>query len=539
MSERFNYTSLKKGLQKIWSQSSPSARITLSVSSMLAISLIGGVIYWSLQPQYVPLVSKLEPGQAAEIVSALEAEGIANKRNFSGSGILVDQSQWSEAKAIVSGIVPPDQLESETGASAWPGSDPGDRENRNIRALERRLEKTITRLSAIESAHVHLGIPEPSPFLPEQTEKTASVTIQLRPGQRLSTKSARAVVSIVANGVEGLKLENISLADTEGNVFSQNDSVSGAVASQIEFRRQIENDCAMKAESMLEQLLGPGRATVRVTAEIDFNHLVETTKTYDPESKVTTFEETEKTKDLQPEPSTGNYDALAGGPAGAAANAAVNKPRSAGSGGGKNTEKTKTEYQTGTIEETRTVHPGAIRRLTVAAMVQLKDPPPVGDPADDKAPAKGGSEPATTAAKEQITAEQVELLIKHAVGFDPSRNDEIEVAIVDHIATAIPLDIAEPEDPLTAILPIVKSASLGIAALVALVIALLTLKKLRPIEVPAAGRDISPERARQLNELAALARSNPELVSGIMASWMGATNAQAKNDSLAGQRKAA
>jgi flagellar M-ring protein FliF len=539
VSERFNYTSLKNGLQKIWSQSSPSARITLGVSSMLAISLIGGVIYWSMQPQFVPLVSKLEPGQAAEIVSALEAEGIANKRNFSGSGILVDQAQWSEAKAIASGIVPPDQLESGAGATPWSISDPGDRENRNIRDLERRLEKTITRQVAIESATVHLGVPEPSPFLPEQTEKTASVTIHLKPGQRFSARNARAVASIVANGVEGLKLENITLVDTEGNDFSQNDSVGGAVGSQIETRRDIENDLAGKAESMLEQLLGPGRATVRVTADIDFNQLVTLIETPDPESKVAIKEEIDKSKSTQADPLAGNYDPRAGGPAGTSANGPVPKQKSAGSGGGTSTEKMVMEYQAGLTKETRTVHPGAIRRLTVAAMVQLEDPPPAVDPADSSAPAKGGDDPAKTAAKPRITPEQAESLIKKAVGFDESREDAIEVVIVDRIATAIPLESADPEDPMTAILPIVRNASLGIAALVALVIAILTLKKLRPIEVPAAGRDVSPERVRQLNELAALARNNPELVTGIMASWIGATNAQAKNDSLSGQRKAA
>jgi flagellar M-ring protein FliF len=287
--------------------------------------------------------------------------------------------------------------------------DPSSRDHRLTRDLELRLEKTITQLSHVVGARVHLGIPEREVFARYQGEKTASITVALRPGNPLTRKVANAIINLVANSVEGLKRSSITLADTHGNTHSSDDSsLTGAVGSQLEYQRLLEDDLATKAESMLEQVLGDGNVVVRVTADIDFTKIKKTEKKYDPESKVTDSEETVST--------TGNADdPLAVGVTGVAGNLGA---RATGTGGREVTLTNETRnviFKNGHSIEIKTMQPGTVRRLTIAAMVQL----------NDKDSAEGAVEgsPGTPS----IDRTQIEAIIKSAVGFDETRKDVIEV----------------------------------------------------------------------------------------------------------------
>ena len=68
---------------------------------VLCVAAIVGVGIWSARPQYVPIASDLGPSVAAEIVSKLDAEGISNRLNFSGSTVSVPQSQWNKARLVL------------------------------------------------------------------------------------------------------------------------------------------------------------------------------------------------------------------------------------------------------------------------------------------------------------------------------------------------------------------------------------------------------------------------------------------------------
>lgn len=292
---------LIQSLQKVWEQTSVPARISVLAVGLLSIALIVGVAWWSMQPLYIPLATNLNPQKAGEIRSLLDENGIANKMNFSGSGILVDQSKWNEANQLVSHMIDPGQMESDPMAESII-TDPSTKDHRLIRDLEMRLEKTIGQLKPVESARVHLGIPKAQPFIRDRRNKTASVTIKMRPGVPLSRKLSSGVVSLVANSVEGLDPANVNLLDTEGNTYLFDESTSGGVSAQLEDRRQIEREKAEKAESMLASILGLGRAVVRVTADIDFTKIEKSETTYDPSGKVPRKEIIESTKGTAADP---------------------------------------------------------------------------------------------------------------------------------------------------------------------------------------------------------------------------------------------
>lgn len=162
-----------------------------------------------------------------------------------------------------------------------------------------------------------------------------------------------------------------------------------------------------------------------------------------------------------------------------------------------------------------TQQPGTIKRLTVAVTVQLTD-----------TPEEGASDSAAPENQPRVTLEQVEEIVKSAVGFDETRSDQIEVlSVAQLVGETSLLELVETPPVIESWMPLIRAVSLGIAALVALVLGLLTLKRIKPIQVPGNdGSSVSPQRARQLSELATLARKNPELMSSILASWINDPN---------------
>ncbi len=88
------------------------------------------------------------------------------------------------------------------------------------RALEGELSRTIGRLDAVDSARVHLVVPQPALFTSQQKEATASVVLQLKPGRRLDPSQIQGISSLVASSVEGLKPANVTIMDSAGATLS-------------------------------------------------------------------------------------------------------------------------------------------------------------------------------------------------------------------------------------------------------------------------------------------------------------------------------
>ncbi|HVJ87662.1 MAG TPA: flagellar M-ring protein FliF C-terminal domain-containing protein, partial [Caulifigura sp.] len=162
-----------------------------------------------------------------------------------------------------------------------------------------------------------------------------------------------------------------------------------------------------------------------------------------------------------------------------------------------------------TLEKNREV-PGRLVRLTVAAVVQLPE----------KAEGAAAAAPA-------IDVKQVEQLIRQAVGFDETRNDQISVvtatlagnALEAPVAAGVPWDKYEQ---------LARSASLGLAAVVAFLLGLLTLRRLKPTVNVAPEATATSESAEQrLAALSIRARENPEAVAQALNAWLAARNAEA------------
>ncbi len=482
--------------QDLWDRWSASQRTLVLSAMVLSLLTIVGVGIWSTRPEMVILASRLPPNQANEAIALLEAAGIAYELSYSGSTISVPRQEMSSARLAVRetlGDTPDTELED----SIW--ADPNLQHVRIQRQREQRLAQSIARFTAVREAVVHISTPEPTPFVRDQAPVTASVIVDVAPGRHFSAGDAEAIVSLVSHGVEGLHQQDVTLMDTDGQLLSSSLNGGGDVSGQLEYASTLENHLASKAEALLSQMLGPGRAMVRVTADIDFTQSERQEISYDPTRKVK-LSETIKSESHTGNSSGGGGGGGGGGPAGGPPGASSNvRPTPPGAGGTTfKIEENTTEFANTETRDTVTETPGRIKRLTVAAIVDLT--------------AAEGEEAPTVAVAD------IESLIKQAVGFDTQRSDEINV-ISSALAgmpdmTPVPVPLWEQYGPL------LKNVSTGLAAVLMFVMGLLLLRRLRPVVVQATVAETSEESIRRLAELSVRAQQHPELVAKVLENWL-------------------
>lgn len=157
------------------------------------------------------------------------------------------------------------------------------------RALQGELERTIMSLDAVLVARVHISQPEKTIFAKQAQETGASVLLKLKPGSELDKKQIKGIANFVATGIEGLKPENVTIIDESGNLLTSKNGEGedfGIDATRLQYVREVERGYVQRIESMLSQVLGPGRVVARVTADVDFSSNEREEESYDPGSKV-------------------------------------------------------------------------------------------------------------------------------------------------------------------------------------------------------------------------------------------------------------
>lgn len=482
--------------RQFWDSASPSGKVSVLVAGAAIIATIVGAAVWSSMPDYKLLRDGISPVLTAEIVSVLDANGIQNRMNYSGTGVMVPTSKWNAANIAISSLGIPDQ------AGATPSENalfPGKANHLDsVRAKELAIEHSLATLRAVKSADVHLAIPEPSPFRRNRQPASASIVIEPHPNQIISRELGMSMIHMVASAVEGMDPKNVTLANADGTLLG-NVGNDDPAANRREYVRDLEAGLAMKAQDVLSAVLGPNKSVVRVTADVDdFLDKVTTVNKIDADAKVR-LEEKIVTSDKKGLPLT------PGGVAGTSSNsAAIAQTGVSGQqvSGKEETNETTYDYPR-TIEKTHEIG-GQTMRLSVSATVDVTP--------DDVA--AGGT------AAEILTQEQVENIIKSAVGYDETRGDQIQVVLTEF--SAIPAAALPPPVPDVKkwefMENLARHVSLGLASIVALLIGLMTIRKLKPVQVQGAEGD--QRRRDLLSELSSRVDQNPEAVSRILASWL-------------------
>ncbi len=233
--------------------------------------------------------SGLDDADAGEIVNLLAAQNIPYQVRGTGT-ILVPSDRVYEVRLSMAteGLPQSDNVGYELFSGSTLGMTEFTQRVNYQRALEGELERTILSLDAVEAVRVHVVTPEKSLLSSKQAPTTASITVQEKPGKPLNGAQVRAIAYLVANAVENLDPENVTVVDTNGSLLASGageDGLAGGL-TQLDNRRAAElnvaNDIQGRVKSLLDTTLGPNSSVVQVTVSLDWTEKQITSAVYDP-----------------------------------------------------------------------------------------------------------------------------------------------------------------------------------------------------------------------------------------------------------------
>lgn len=364
-------TQIGNQLQNIWKQLGNGQRLTIVVTTLAVVVGLGALVFWSARPDYAMLYGRLDDGEAAKVIAALNEAGVPHQVSRGGGTISVpsDKVHQVRMQLAAKGIPRGEGVGFEIFDKPNFGiSDFVQRAN-YLRAVQGELARTISQVDPIEAARVMIVMPENRLLVDNTKKPTASVFVRVRGNTILPPQNVNAIRFLVANAVEGLTANNVSVVDNQGNVLSENndnDSVAGLSATQLTARQNLEKYFAKKVEDMLNKVLGAGQSVVRVSADINFDSISQVEEKYDPEGQIprTTTVTEEKSDTITSNPS--------GGTPGVAANSATETNTTANAA--LNTTKTNKKVANTSYEINKTISnimqtPGSVKRISAAVFV--------------------------------------------------------------------------------------------------------------------------------------------------------------------------
>lgn len=403
-------------LVSLWMGLTLAKRVVLVAATVGVFMAVLGLARMSQTQGQSLLYAGLEQRAAGDVISALEQAGVAF--DVRGEAIYVPTSQRDSLRMQLasqglpaSGGAGYELLDELSGfgttsqmfdAAYW-------------RAKEGELARTVLALPQVKAARVHISQGTGGAFLRDQ-RMTASVTVTTSSGS-LSADQADALRHLVASAIGNMQPQDVSVIDSVAGLIAQKDEAglsSSADARAGEIKRNVER--------LLAARVGPGRAVVEVSVDLVREREAITEKRLDPQGRVAISSDTEQSKDSATDSQSG-------------VTVASNLPAGAGAGGsGGNSESSTTRERVNfeVSETSREVlrEPGAIRRLTVAVLVD-----------GGRVTAADGT--STWQARPEPELADLRELVASAAGLDETRGDVLTLKSMEFQAIAEEGSMAE------------------------------------------------------------------------------------------------
>lgn len=243
-------------------------------------------------------------GKAIEIQALLTRVGIVASRRIDGTKSTIylkkgdcdinkKQCTTEQRDSALLAIVKSGLMDQNVGLEIFDKGDftstKEDKRIRLARAINGELSRLIRKIDPIENASVFISIPEQTMFTTMQKPITATVQITIPSGDRLDQIKVKAITNLLLGSVTGLVADNISITDTNGNVYS---SIMNAQDEMV--ARSEENDKYMqqKVNAQLDKLIGKGNYVATVSTFLRQSPIEISSIDYDPNRKTAVNEQT-------------------------------------------------------------------------------------------------------------------------------------------------------------------------------------------------------------------------------------------------------
>ncbi|MGO9902031.1 MAG: flagellar basal-body MS-ring/collar protein FliF [Solirubrobacteraceae bacterium] len=251
------------------------ARGWLAVGGSVAAVILFAYLLMTMAsaPSYTTLMAGIDPAQTSKITAALSTAGIPYELQNSGTAVAVVSGQVSQARValggegLLSGSTAP--LQSLSNQSL--GESDQQQNEAYQQALEAQLDNEIEDMQGVTSAQVDLVIPDTTTELFGNAQ-AASASVLLDDSSTFDAGSAKGIAELVAGAVQGLSDSKVTITDQTGDMLWPTSSDGGGdLLAQQAAEQAYDSQTAAKIDGMLAAMIGPGKAEVAVSAELDTN----------------------------------------------------------------------------------------------------------------------------------------------------------------------------------------------------------------------------------------------------------------------------
>ncbi len=485
------------------------AGLMIGLAASVAIGF--AVVLWSQGEDYRPLYGSLDRLESSEVFDVLDSNRIRYRIEPNSGALLVPARDVHVARLKLAEVgIPHSQSvgfelldrDQSLGTSQFMES------TRYHRGLEGEMARTITSITSVRSARVHLAIPKRSVFVRDAREPTASVFVEVLPGRTVEPSQVQAIVNLVASSIPDLKPDAVTVVDQRGNLLSSSGNNPDVLlaAKQLDYTRQVEERLTRRINSILEPVLGADTFRAEVSADVDFTALEEAAETYNPEASMVRSEQV--LNEIR------ESNELAGGIPGALSNQPPLTPEVpeqvdplTGLPILRERPRNTREQATRNFELDRSIsytrhQQGQVRRLTAAVVID-----------DKRVPDADGVETRQPWSEEEL--ERLSILVQNAVGFSVQRGDSVNVINSPFMLRNQVIEDFTPEEvPWWQQEWIQSYFKQGLALLVVLVLIFGLLRPVMKNLAQAGSRASDAEEARQLAALEAAGLGGYDGLSG-------------------------
>lgn len=398
-------------VKSFWAQISVSQRIFVGILAAMLVAVFFAAIFWLNRTEMQTLYSNLSPEDANRVVKMLESQKVPYSLESNGSTIMVpvDKVHGLRLKVAGEGALVGQGIGFEVFDNVQVGQTDFAQKIQYMRAMQGELARTIMEFPAVESARVHLVLPQRSLFIEDQQKPSASVALKLVDGKKMDNKDVQAIVNLVTMAVEGLDKAKVSITDTAGRTLFQPEeanSITGLTTPQMEHKQLTQQSLERRIEELLTPVVGSGKVIAKVNADLDYSHKTIRKELYDPEKTVVRSEQrSEESQQGRANLESGvpEVNFRGDGLTGAISNQSGSR------------ESRNTNFEINKEEQSIVSAIGDINRLTVAVVV-------------DGSYQKNEAGEMIYVPRTDDELKRIRQLVANAVGFDSARGDTIEVS---------------------------------------------------------------------------------------------------------------
>ena len=439
----------------VWSALSMQRRIFVIAATIAVFAAVLLLARGASTQDQSLLFGGLEPRTAGDVIAALDQRGVpydvrggaiyvptaqrdSLRMSLASDGLPANNSQGYELLDQLSGFSTTSQM---FDAAYW-------------RAKEGELARTILASPHVRAARVHISTPSTRPFQREQAQ-TAAVTVTTA-GGTLSAPHVKALQYLVAAAVPGLSPDGVAIIDDDGGLMSDGNDATAALSGDDR-----ATALRLRAERLLAARVGPGNAVVEVSIDTvtETESIIE--RSVDPDSRIAISTDVTESAGTSTDGRNGDVTVASNLPDGDAGGAA-------GASSNENSEsRTLTNYEVSQTERQLVRAPGAVKRLTVAVLVN-----------ETTTAQTDGS--ATTEPRSEDELRALEALVASAVGLDEARGDVLTLRSLP-FEPIVPLGTAAGASAAARVWDMMQLVQMAVLAVVALILGLFVV---RPILAP-------------------------------------------------------